>query len=317
MHRIDRISTILIMLQSRKNVRAQDIAARYDISTRTVYRDIQSLLQSGVPIIGEAGIGYSLAEGYRLPPIMFTEKETIALLTAEKLVEKLTDSGMSGDYLSAMTKIRAILRTSDKDYLDKVENHITVLDNPYLPKREDSHPHMQVILKAIAHKQVLAFDYFAQHSQEESQREAEPIGILFTAGKWYLIAFCRLRQDYRQFRFDRLTSLRTTNTNFDLQRVSLQQYLDLLPKAAQDVHKVVVRVEKSAVKYIGDQKYYMGFISDETDGAVVTMTFLTSSLMSFARWYMMIGDSVDILEPEALKNEVKKLMKAIRLKIGE
>jgi predicted DNA-binding transcriptional regulator YafY len=306
MHRIDRISAILIMLQSRKNVRAKDIADRYGISSRTVYRDIQSLLQSGVPIIGEAGIGYSLADGYKLPPVMFTEKETTALLTAEKLVEKLTDSGMSFDYQTAMTKIRAVLRSGDKDYLDKVEDHISVLENPHLPKRQDSDPHMQVILKAITQKQVLAFEYFAQHSQEQSKREVEPIGVIFNSGKWYLIGFCRLRQDYRQFRFDRLTYLKVTNIHFALQRVSLQEYLDRLPKVEQDLHQIVLSMHKSNVKYLGEQKYYMGFVSESTHEDKVTMTFLTSALEGFARWYLMMGDQVDIITPQILKDLVKQ-----------
>ena len=94
MKRFNRVIAILIQLQSRKIVKAKDIADRFKISIRTVYRDIQTLEEAGVPIASESGIGYSLMEGYRLPPVMFTNTEAIAFITAEKLIEKFTDKSM-------------------------------------------------------------------------------------------------------------------------------------------------------------------------------------------------------------------------------
>src|SRR5690349_10664094 len=118
MNRIDRVSAILIQLQSKKIVKAQHIATRFNVSLRTVYRDIKSLEEAGIPLAGEAGVGYSLMDGYRLPPVMFTREEAIAFLTAEKLVEKLTDETNGKNYKSAMYKIRAVLRSAEKDLLE-------------------------------------------------------------------------------------------------------------------------------------------------------------------------------------------------------
>src|SRR6201995_1545562 len=115
MNRIDRGSAILIQLQSRRVVKASDIADRFGISLRTVYRDIKTLEEAGVPIIGEAGVGYSIVDGYRLPPVMFTREEATAFLTAEKFVEKLTDTSTASHYQSAMYKVRAVIKTSEKD----------------------------------------------------------------------------------------------------------------------------------------------------------------------------------------------------------
>src|SRR6201995_5767023 len=115
MNRIDRISAILIHLQSRRVVKAGDIADRFNISLRTVYRDMKTLEEAGIPLIGEAGVGYSIMDGYRLPPVMFTKEEATAFLTAEKFVEKLTDTSTSGHYQSAMFKVRAVIKTSEKD----------------------------------------------------------------------------------------------------------------------------------------------------------------------------------------------------------
>ena len=112
MNRIDRLAAILIQLQSRSLVKAQDIATKFSISLRTVYRDVKALEEAGVPVIGEAGSGYRLMEGYKLPPVMFNMDEATALLTASKLVQSKTDAGISKHYTAALDKIRAILRHS-------------------------------------------------------------------------------------------------------------------------------------------------------------------------------------------------------------
>ena len=104
MNRIDRLAAILIQLQSRSLVKAQDIADKFSISLRTVYRDVHALEEAGVPVIGEAGIGYRLMEGYKLPPVMFTQDEASAMLTASKLMESITDENSSKHYFRLWIK---------------------------------------------------------------------------------------------------------------------------------------------------------------------------------------------------------------------
>src|ERR1044071_3301431 len=119
MNRIDRLAAIVLQLQSRRLVKAQDIANKFSISLRTVYRDIRALEKGGVPIIGEAGIGYSLMEGYKLPPVMFNQDEASALLTAAKLVQSKTDEKTTAHYNSALDKIKAVLRFSEKEQIGR------------------------------------------------------------------------------------------------------------------------------------------------------------------------------------------------------
>jgi len=171
MNRIERISAILIQLQSRKIVRAQDIADRFGISLRSVYRDIRSLEESGVPVIGEAGVGYSLMEGYKLPPVQFTIEEATAFITAEKMIAKLTDSGLDESYKSAMYKVKATLRNVEKNYLETIEENIEVLKNPYLPEKKSENGHLQTCIAAISGKQILSLTYFANHKQENRETQ--------------------------------------------------------------------------------------------------------------------------------------------------
>lgn len=309
MNRIDRISAILIQLQSRRVVKANDIAQRFNISLRTVYRDVKTLEEAGIPIIGEAGVGYSLMDGYRLPPVMFTREEATAFLTAEKFVEKLTDTSTRASHRSAMDKIRAILKTAEKDLLEDMDSKILVFKS-FSQSQLPDNGYIQTILNAVAQKAVLIIEYFAHHTQENTKREIEPIGIFYLENFWHLIAYCRLRDDYRDFRIDRIKKLSVTDMHFTSEHLTLKAYV---AQTARDkkMDKVVIRVEKAIHPNLSYQKYYSGFVSEtEIDGRI-EMTFLTVSLEGFARWYMMFGDRAEIIEPMELKDRVIALTEVV------
>src|ERR1044072_4377382 len=148
MNRIDRLSAILIQLQSRRLVKAQHIADKFAISLRTVYRDVRALEEAGVPVIGEAGTGYSLMEGYKLPPVMFNQDEASALLTAAKLVQSKTDQRTAKHYNSALDKIKAVLRFSEKTHIEEIDEHIAVMTHPAIVRQPQAELHLQPLLKA-------------------------------------------------------------------------------------------------------------------------------------------------------------------------
>ncbi len=314
MNRIDRVTAILIQLQSKRVVKAQEIADRFTISLRTVYRDIKTLEEAGIPIIGEAGVGYSIMEGYRLPPVMFTKEEATALLTAEKLVEKLTDASTQEMYKAAMFKIKSVLRLTERDHLENMEQHIEVVDSPFFSKQKNETAYLQNILKAISEKAVLNIDYFAEHSQEKSNRNIEPIGIFYMGRYWYLIAWCTLRKDYRTFRVDHIKYLSITAIHFEKEHPALRSFLSKVSKE-KELHTVVILVEKNVLKYLGEQKFYNGFVSQKEVGNKMEMTFLTQSLEGFARWYMLFGESAEIITPRKLIDTIKKNILALSVKV--
>ncbi|MBS1509322.1 MAG: YafY family transcriptional regulator [Bacteroidetes bacterium] len=310
MNRIDRLSAILVQLQSKRVVKAQEIADRFNISLRTVYRDVKALDEAGVPVIGEAGMGYSIMEGYRLPPIMFTREEATAFLTAEKLVEKLTDVSTKNQYTSAMLKVKAVLRHAEKDYLQNMEQHIEVVENPYLPNRSSETAHLQNILQCISNKTVLQMDYFANHNHQHSSRKVEPVGIYFQGEHWYMVAFCQLRNDYRTFKCSSIKKLAITEIQFHQQHPSLKSFLNKVTKE-RELKKVVLLVDKSVLPFLGNQKYYSGFVSEKDTGAQMEMTFLTGSLKGFVRFFLMFGDYADIVHPKELKTLLHEVMDAV------
>lgn len=314
MNRIDRVSAILIQLQSKRVVKAQEIADRFDISLRTVYRDIKALDEAGIPVIGEAGIGYSIMDGYRLPPVMFTQDEAAAMITAGKIVDKLTDQSTRKSYEEALTKIKAVLRVAEKDFVEGIDNHIAVVENQYLPKKSSDNIHLQTILQNIASRTVLDIGYFANHSQEYSNRLVEPIGIFYSANHWYLVAYCRLRKDYRHFRTDRISYITPTADQYRQQHPALNSFIERMTDE-RELEKVVVSVDKKVMKYFGEQKYYNGFVSQKELGDKMEMTFLTCSLTGFARFYLLFGEHADIIEPPGLKQTVLDILGAIKNRI--
>ena len=126
MNRINRVTSILIQLQSKKIIPAKEIAQRFNISLRTVYRDIRTLEEAGIPIGSEAGKGYFLVEGFLLPPVMFTAAEVGALITAGKFLNCHGDESFIKDFDSAMYKIKSILKHGEKNYAQELENSINV-----------------------------------------------------------------------------------------------------------------------------------------------------------------------------------------------
>jgi predicted DNA-binding transcriptional regulator YafY len=218
MNRIDRLTAILILLQSRRVVPARAIADRYGISLRTVYRDIRALEEAGVPIGAEAGMGYFLVEGYHLPPVMFTTDEAGALLLGGKLVERFSDGGASRHFAEAMDKIKAVLGHRDQDYINRLDDLVTVL-KAASPKHDIANGGLLIDLQAVLTRQhQIRIDYWSGYKDEHTTRVVEPLGLCFYAGHWHLLAFCHLRGDYRDFRVDRVKTMQEMETGFNRSR---------------------------------------------------------------------------------------------------
>jgi predicted DNA-binding transcriptional regulator YafY len=315
MNRIDRLSAILIQLQSKRVVKAQEIAERFEISLRTVYRDVRALEEAGVPVVGEAGLGYWLMEGYRLPPVMFTKEEATAFLMAEKLITKLTDNTTYQHFKSAMYKVKAVLKTTEKDFLEDIEERIEIIGHPSIVHSKLHNDILQVVLKSISEKRVLNLQYFSRNEEQQTERLIEPIGICHISNHWHLIAFCQLRNDYRDFRIDRITDLLPTHKLFrGNAHPSLQNYLKQI-ETQQNMVSIKLIVQKSVLIHIQEQKYYYGFVNQEQfDSERFTMDFLVSSIESFARWLLMFSDFVEIITPNELTERLKSLIESLHSK---
>ena len=209
MNRLDRLTAILTHLQSKRLIKAQELATRFEISLRTVYRDIRALEEAGVPVIGEAGMGYSLVDGYRLPPVMFTKEEAMSFLVAEKMLEKVADRDSSKNFSTAMFKIKSVLKNAEKDVLDKMASQVEVIRKKYSLHASGNDHVLQSILNSLSEKKVLSIRYTTFEEEKTSIRDVEPVGVFYAFEQWYLIGWCRLRTDYRTFRLDRISEIKS------------------------------------------------------------------------------------------------------------
>lgn len=310
MNRIDRISAILIQLQSHSLVKAQQISERFGISLRTVYRDMRTLEEAGIPIIGNPGIGYSLIEGFKLPPLMFTQEEALSFLIAEKLVHELTDSKSNEHYKSGIEKIRSVMRFADKKILETMEGCMSVL-NTY--KSSAYNPDiLLLLLQSIYQKRIIGMSYFASATLILSERKVEPIGIFFSRTNWYLIAFCLQKKSYLTFRIDRILEIHILDEFQSQEHPPLKKFLNEFYDKER-LHEIVIRIKKDKTSMINDDKYYYGLISEKEIDDMIEYHFLTFSISKFAHWYLSFADIATIITPNSLKDEVKNIINNISI----
>ncbi|RQO67400.1 DNA-binding transcriptional regulator [Pedobacter sp. KBW06] len=219
--RLSRLTAILTQLQSKRLTNATDLAKKFQVSIRTIYRDIRALEEAGIPVFTEEGKGYSLVEGYRLPPVSFTESQANALITAEQLVLRNKDASFVREYSDAITKIKAILVHKTKDKADLLSKRIAIRNNP---GNDSTSNNMSTIQLALTNFNLLKIDYQAADQAERTKRTIEPFAIYSTQENWILIAFCRLRQEYRAFRLDRIEKLEILDEHFEPHKMTLPEY---------------------------------------------------------------------------------------------
>lgn len=311
MNRLERMSAILVKLQSRPLVTAREIAEQFDVSLRTVYRDIRSLEESGIPISGEAGQGYSLVDGFKLPPLMFTTEEALSFLMAEKLVSHQTDGDTYDIYRSGMDKIRAVLKSTEKNILQNFDRYIRISGSHNRPLPVAGNV-LQPLLKSLLNKKQIFLEYKAGYNFEVTCRTVEPQGIFFMSGSWYILAWCTLRNDYRTFHLGRVISVISTEHGFKTQHPPLEKLIEKI-YYNDDEFKVHIRVHRDACRDMGMTKYTYGLYEELEEGMYYIQKYETYSLERFGRWYLMFADKAEIIEPAELKSVVRELIERIKI----
>ena len=312
--KFDRTVAILIQLQSKKTVKAQNLADRFGVSLRTIYRDIRTLESSGVPIYSEAGVGYSLVDGYRLPPVMFSKEEAVSFITAEKLMQHFTDNNLKKHFQSALFKIKAVLKDSQKDWIESVESKMCVTPSADFFNNEIPDA-LEILIESIAEKKQVILTYESVEAEKPSQRNIEPVGIFHENNFWYVLGYCHLRKDYRQFRADRMIAISRSEKPFTKQHKELEYYRQ--KPDTENKTLVRFRIEKDVAKYLHFNRNFYGFTKQIKHKDHIEMYFEVDYVSrGMARWFMMFADWADIIEPLEFKEEVIKLLEKSRAKIN-
>lgn len=221
LNRLSRLTSILIQFQTKHVVTAAELSQKFQVSKRTIYRDIKALEKAGVPILTEEGKGYTLMEGYKMPPVMFTEKQANALILAEQLVLQNKDASFVKDYSEAIDKIKSILRYNIKDKANLLADR-TQFDEVIHQERNSNN--LSDLQNALTNYNLVKIAYI---NKEEiaTTRLIEPFALL-NSENWYLVAWCRLRKEFRFFRLDRIQKMEILSEKFEPHNLTLQEYFD-------------------------------------------------------------------------------------------
>lgn len=209
MRRADRLFEIIQILRRKKATRAADLAHRLEVSERTIYRDISDMVARGVPIDGEAGVGYILRPGFDLPPLMFKENEIEALLLGARIVQSWADPELAAAAAAAMDKIGAVSPESLRQQLDLVR-----LWAPADHAREPITIDQAALRHALRDQYKVTFTYQDLDGQS-TLRVVRPLIVAFYGPVWLLAAWCELRRGVRVFRIDRMSAFATLEEKFE------------------------------------------------------------------------------------------------------
>jgi predicted DNA-binding transcriptional regulator YafY len=306
MNRTDRLVAMVLHLQGRRVVRASELAEHFSITERTVYRDIAALGEAGVPIMGEAGVGYSLVKGYQLPPVMFTADEATSLFVGGELVKQFTDASLQAPMASALDKLRAVLPRDRQDHVERLVSRTVVYgqSSRRVAPEAMAQRWLLPVQQGVVLRRVLRLGYQGREREEETMRDVEPLGVVFYGGAWYLVAWCRLRKDYRHFRIDRIKRLEVTPLVFELREgFSFKEHM--MESAARE-QTLPVRVWfHRSVQERARRDSTATLIEEKTRDGGAEYSLYAWSLEWMARWLLSFGDRAEALAPAKLRALVR------------
>lgn len=298
MNRIDRLFAITTHLQARERVRAADLAAVFEVSTRTIYRDIAALSESGVPVVSLPGQGYALSEGYFLPPLVFSFEEAMALVLGGRMLAGHASADLANAADRAVAKIVAIVSDETQCRLRDVEAAIDVA--PALGIRQrldlDTEPIAQ-LRQAVQERRVVSLRYFGRNRGDQTVRQVEPLRLQYASGAWYLTAYCRLQRGERAFRLDRIEEIRLEAEPFRPRQSEKHQ--------TDPGVDVVARFRGTAARWVNEQQHwsYVGETQTE-DGPA--FRYRPGSLDEIAPWLLGWGASAEVLAPPELRERMRE-----------
>ena len=208
MRRADRLFEIIQLMRRKELVRARDLGGALEVSERTIYRDIQDLIASGVPIEGEAGVGYVLKAGFDLPPLMFKEQEIEALVLGARIVESWADAELSAAASDVIAKVQAVIPERLRGYM--ANTALLAPPHHYMEPIRFDLPQLRQALR----RQLKVHFRYRNSAGEESERTVRPLSLAYYGPVWLLAAWCELRSDFRSFRLDRIDGFRVEADRF-------------------------------------------------------------------------------------------------------
>lgn len=299
MNRIDRLFAILLKISDGKVLQAEELAAEFDLSDRTIYRDMRALIGMGIPIQSEAGVGYQLREGFFLPPLLFEKDEAVATGFALKLLTAYSDSSVKASQ-NALKKIESVLPQKVlKEYLRELEVLDFVPNSTVIPF---SNENFRLLVTAVKNCNIVDLEYITFKRDTPEIRQIEPVKLFFAPAQksWYLEAFCRIRDDWRLFRLDRIIQVTPTESRFLTRHRENNRY----HAEPQDAATALLFASAEQARWIREQQHW-SFVSEESDSEGVVFNYRNFDY-TFINWLCTVSDYTLRIEPKEIKEELRK-----------
>jgi predicted DNA-binding transcriptional regulator YafY len=303
MNRTDRLLAVVLELQGKGWQRAEDLAATFECSRRTIYRDLQALGQAGVPLVSVPGRGYSLMEGYFLPPLSFSTDEATMLLLGSDFMAQHFDAQYRAAAQSAGRKIAGVLPEKLRAEVRELRESIHFIATGVSTRPLEA-AKLQTLRRAILARQTVRFRYTTRYGasgpRQPSAREADPYALANAGGAWYLSAYCHLRRAVRNFRLDRMDDVSVLETSFTRPAVFQVERRNLFEPGSFDVR---ILFASEVVRWVREMPSFFAVAEEETpDGLLVTLHVRHES--EILQWLLGWGRHARVLEPEALRQRL-------------
>jgi predicted DNA-binding transcriptional regulator YafY len=302
-NRTDRLMAILLELQARGEVRAEDLAETFEVSVRTVYRDVQALSESSVPVAATPGKGYRLMEGYFLPPLSFTADEATLLLLGGDFVRHRVDPELRTSADGALRKLAGVLPADRRAEVERRQQEMLFASLASAP----DDPRLGTLRAAIRDGHAVRLLYHAYRRPGPEPRVVEPVRLLHMQDAWYVAGYCRLRRAPRFFRLDRVDGLDVLDERF-----ALDERHHVAPNRIGDQPwpEAVVRFDPSVERWVRErQPFYL--LREEQDVAGTRFVYALRDERELLTWLLSWGAAAEVLAPPSLRAAVAAEARAI------
>lgn len=312
--KFERIVHIFFLLQSRSVLPIEELMEKFQVTKRTIYRDLSLLERAGIPMVHSPGAGYSIVDGFRLPPARFTEGEVLSVMIAEKIMRNHETESVRRNFEHVLTKIKSSFHHHQKNEILHLQDKLLIKEKfgakDYVPNIMDT------LLKSSVDKKLAGILYKNAKGDRPNLRTVEPIGVFNENGNWYLLAYCHSRCDYRNFRLDRIQKLEVLEKYFEKDHPSVNELNQLYH--SQYFTKIIVSVDRKYAHFLSFERDNFGYVKEVITGETVLMYFnCKAHPTAFVRWFLRFIDVGEIIEPTHLKEELVVIVKAGVVRMGK
>jgi predicted DNA-binding transcriptional regulator YafY len=303
-NRTDRLLGILLELQARGDLRAEDLAGTFEVSVRTIYRDVEALCETGVPVVATPGKGYRLMEGYFLPPISFTADEAALLVLGGELVRDRVDPLLRQAADEALRKLAGVLPPERRAEMERRRQGLLFAS---LAKQADDR-RLVLARRAIDERRVVRLLYHAFRRLQPELREVEPVRLVHLSDVWYLGGYCRMRQGARLFRLDRMDRLELLEERYT---PGTRHALAVRPRRDVDEYpEARVRFDADVLRWVRERQPFV-LLREERDADGPVFVYALRDERELLTWLLTWGRAVEVLSPDRLRARLAEEAQAI------